>query len=213
MTARGLTDGSFGILEVQRRDERFAVSWDGLLVLSEAFDITGCGVPGHLLRFGQCSAIGDTARQCRDQDSEPSLRFGPENNVEMVMLVSNFHDSTLTQTSRGVKCGRSERGSAEFVPFKLYGFLFEENAQLVIALWPRCVFDQWKSRRLSKPEMRQPTVCGVSLLSRPGPGRSTSGIPPRRRPARRGKGCPSTRQSGRGAPLRRGPLLPNHAPG
>ena len=174
--------------------ERFAVGWDGLLVLSEAFDITGCGVPGHLLRFGQCSAIGDAARQRGDQDSEPALRFGPENNVEMVMLVSNFHDSTLTQPSRGVKCGGSERVSAEFVPFKLCGFLFEEYAQLVTALWPRCLFGRWKSRRLSKPESLR-----YQFLTRPVRGRSTSGIPPRRRLARRGTGCPSTRQSGRWA--------------
>jgi hypothetical protein len=41
---------------------------------------------------------------------------------------------------------------SEFVPFKLGGFLFEEYAQLVIALCPRCVFEQRQSRRLSKPE-------------------------------------------------------------
>jgi hypothetical protein len=47
---------------------------------------------------------------------------------------------------------RAQQGSAEFVPFKLCGFLFEEYAQLVIALFRPCVFEQWKSRRLSKAE-------------------------------------------------------------
>jgi len=45
-----------------------------------------------------------------------------------------------------------EQGSADFVPFKLCGSLFEERAQLAIALWHRSMSQQGKSRRLSKPE-------------------------------------------------------------
>jgi hypothetical protein len=45
-----------------------------------------------------------------------------------------------------------KRGSAEFVPFKLCGSLFEKHPHPLIALAHRSVLEGGKNRRLSKPE-------------------------------------------------------------
>jgi len=101
MTTRGLTLGSFGILEVERGHQRFVVGGNGLAVLPEAGNITGCGVPGHCFGFGQGAAVSHAAGQRGHHGGESPLGFRPENNVEMVSR--SLHGPSLHQ----IVCGFS----------------------------------------------------------------------------------------------------------
>ena len=81
--------GSFGILEVQRGYQRFAVGRDWLTVFPEALDIARYGVPGHASRLGQGATVSDTPGERGHQGGESTLWFRPENYVEMVVRL--FH--------------------------------------------------------------------------------------------------------------------------
>src|SRR6266581_2333862 len=63
ISSRGLTAGSFGILEIQGGNQRFVVGWDGLPMLFEALDVAGDSVLRHFLRFGQRTAVSHATRQ------------------------------------------------------------------------------------------------------------------------------------------------------
>lgn len=56
--------GSFGILNIQRSDQRFVVRGDWLPVLFQTFDIAGDGVSSHRLGLLKRAAMGHTTRQC-----------------------------------------------------------------------------------------------------------------------------------------------------
>lgn len=81
--SRGLTAGSFGILDVDRGNQRIVVRWNGLLVLLEALDIARDRVLGHFLCFGQSSPVRHATRQRRYNRCESAFRFRPKHNVEM----------------------------------------------------------------------------------------------------------------------------------
>src|SRR6266478_9107296 len=91
MISRGLTAGSFGILEVERGNQRFVVRWNGLLVFLEALDIAGDGVPGHFLGFTQRSAVRDAARQHRHDRCETALGLGPQHHIKMSAGFLHWH--------------------------------------------------------------------------------------------------------------------------
>src|ERR1700675_2147426 len=77
-TSRGLTAGSFGILEIQGGNQRLVVAWDGVPVLPEALDIAGYGVLRHFLGFGQGASIRHATRQGRHHGRKSPLRFGTQ---------------------------------------------------------------------------------------------------------------------------------------
>ena len=97
-----------GILEVQGGDERFAIGWNWLPVLSEALDISGGGVLNHFSGLGQRPPISDAAGQCRHEGGESTFGFRAEDNVEMVVY---FPHSTpllyLIPDVRSIKGARS----------------------------------------------------------------------------------------------------------
>src|SRR5258708_8304116 len=83
--SRGLTAGSFGILEVQGGNQRLVVRRDWLLVLFQALDIPGYGVFRHFLGFCERSAKRHTSRKSRHDGCEPAFRFGPKDNIEVAV--------------------------------------------------------------------------------------------------------------------------------
>src|SRR6266481_3903889 len=73
MISRGLTAGSFGILEVERGNQRFVVRWHGLLV------------------FTQRSAVRYAARQHRHDRCETALGLGPQHHIKMSAGFLHWH--------------------------------------------------------------------------------------------------------------------------
>ena len=100
MTARGLTLGSLGILQVEGGHQSFVVRGNGFAVFPEALDITGDGVPGHFFGFGERPPVGHATGQRRHQRRISPLGLRPENNIEMPAAF--LHEASLHQNATGI---------------------------------------------------------------------------------------------------------------
>lgn len=98
ISSRGLTAGSFGILEIQGGNQRFVVGWDGLSVFLEALDITGYSVLRHFLRFLQGASVGHAPGQGRDNGCKTAFRFGAQDNIETA--VDFLHVAILSELAK-----------------------------------------------------------------------------------------------------------------
>ena len=109
MISRGLTAGSFGILEVQRGNQRLVVGRDWLLVLFQALDIPGYGVPRHLLGFRERPAKRHTSRQSWHDGRESAFRFGTQDNIEVPVRFLHWFVPILRESPEQVKSGLDNR--------------------------------------------------------------------------------------------------------
>ena len=107
MTARGLTLGSLGILEVEGGQQGFVVGGYRFAVFPETRDITGDGVPGHLFGFGERPPVGHATGQRGHQRRESPLGLRPKNNIEVAPAF--LHEASLHQNSTAISAhGRQQ---------------------------------------------------------------------------------------------------------
>src|SRR6266404_9917543 len=92
MIRRGLTAGSFGILQVERGYERVVVGGNRIFVLAQAGDVARDGVLRHFSCLVNSAPISNTARQSRNKRGIAALRFRPEHDV---VVVSGHETDTI----------------------------------------------------------------------------------------------------------------------
>src|SRR5947199_8866002 len=81
LSSRGLTAGSFGILEIQGGNQRFVVGWGGVPMLFEALDVAGDSVLRHFLPFRQRTAVSQASQEPLRNGAKAGLEVREEGNI------------------------------------------------------------------------------------------------------------------------------------
>src|SRR5882724_10401028 len=90
MISRGLTAGSFGILEVERGNQRFVVRWNGLFMFLQTLDIARWR-PWPFSWPHPAVARTLRSRQHRHNRCEPAFGLRPQHHIEMTAGFLHTH--------------------------------------------------------------------------------------------------------------------------
>ena len=84
---------SVRIFEIQGCEESVVISWDGVIMFSQAGNVTGNGIPRHFTSFFQSASVSDAARQRWNQGRVPALRLRTQHDVVAIrgLAISAHH--------------------------------------------------------------------------------------------------------------------------